>query len=110
MLEIKITKEKVLAAAEACPEAKEVLKKIVPEAFEDEWEDITHKVFCFLHEHGRGCDIHFSEYSHKDTELAFGWIYADGMIEVKDEEKWRYKIENSGGLGRQFLRILKKRR
>ena len=34
--ELKITKEKVLAMAEECPEAKAVLEKGFPEAFEDE--------------------------------------------------------------------------
>lgn len=41
MNEIKLTKENVLAAAETCPAAKEALMKLVPEAFGEEWENIT---------------------------------------------------------------------
>ena len=36
MEELKVTKEKVLAAAEKCPTAKEVLEELFPEAFEDD--------------------------------------------------------------------------
>ena len=44
MEELKITKERVLAAAWDCPTAKEVLKKLFPEVFKEsppEWEDVT---------------------------------------------------------------------
>lgn len=36
--ELKITKETVLKAASKCPTAKEVLKELFPEVFEDTWE------------------------------------------------------------------------
>jgi len=36
--ELKITKERVLAAASKCGEAKTVLKELFPEAFEPKWE------------------------------------------------------------------------
>lgn len=35
-LELKITKEKVLAGAEKCPQAKQVLKEMFPEVFKDD--------------------------------------------------------------------------
>ena len=44
MKELKITKEKVLRASETCPDAKMVLRELFPDAFENEWEDITEKV------------------------------------------------------------------
>lgn len=39
--ELKITKERVLAAADSCGTAKEVLRKLFPEVFGDKWADIT---------------------------------------------------------------------
>ena len=36
--ELKITKDRVLAAAEKCGTAKEILKELFPEAFRNEWE------------------------------------------------------------------------
>lgn len=41
MKEYKVTKDKILAMASECSEAKTVLKKGFPEAFKEEWEDIT---------------------------------------------------------------------
>ena len=38
---LEITKDKVLRASKKCPQAKEVLKELFSEAFEDEWKDIT---------------------------------------------------------------------
>jgi hypothetical protein len=38
--ELKITKERVLAAASKCTDAREVLKELFPEAFEDKWFDL----------------------------------------------------------------------
>ena len=35
------SKEQILKASKDCPDAKEVLKKLFPEAFKEEWEDIT---------------------------------------------------------------------
>ncbi len=35
------TKKQVLEVAESCPEAKVALKKLFPEAFKEEWRDIT---------------------------------------------------------------------
>jgi hypothetical protein len=39
MEELKVTKEKVLKASENCPQAKEVLKELFPEAFEPIYRD-----------------------------------------------------------------------
>ena len=41
MKEYKITKERLKAMAEECPQAEGVLKKGFPEAFEEEWGDVT---------------------------------------------------------------------
>ena len=43
--ELKITKGRVLEAADSCGTAKEVLKKLFPEVFEvkEEWEDVSDK-------------------------------------------------------------------
>jgi hypothetical protein len=43
MDELKITKEKVLKASQNCPQAKEVLKELFPEAFEVQYKDFD---FC----------------------------------------------------------------
>lgn len=37
-----ITKEQVLAMAKECPTAEKILRAGFPDAFEDEWEDVTH--------------------------------------------------------------------
>ena len=42
---LEITKEKVLKASETCPDAKEVLKELFPEAFEKE-EDKNITIEC----------------------------------------------------------------
>ena len=43
MTELKITKEKVLKASEQCPDAKDVLETLFPDAFKKEWKDVTDK-------------------------------------------------------------------
>ena len=42
--EFKVTKEKILAMAEGCPEAKTTLKKGFPEAFKDGWKKVTKEI------------------------------------------------------------------
>lgn len=42
--ELKITEARVKEAAESCGTAKEVLKKLFPEVFGCEWEDITKNI------------------------------------------------------------------
>ncbi len=38
---LKVTKERVLAAAKECPTADQTLRKLFPEAFLNEWRDVT---------------------------------------------------------------------
>ncbi len=52
--EFKITKEKILAMASGCSEAKAALKKGFPEAFEDEWREITVHMEWIVKEATRG--------------------------------------------------------
>jgi len=119
MIEILLTKEQVLDAVKVFPEAKEAFKRVAPQAFEDEWEDITDKVHCFLHQHANDSwDIHFTEqiidnetrdWLGRNLHSAFGWMDADGGIEMKDGKQGNYKIaKHEYGDGR-FLRIFKKR-
>ena len=44
MKELKITRERVLEASERCEQAREVLEAMFPEAFEEEWVDITKEI------------------------------------------------------------------
>ena len=99
--ELKITKEKILAMAKECPEARSVLKRGFPEAFKvptpkKKWKNITKKVNVFLHLHtgSGGYDIHFT--MEKTCENWFAWMWADGRIEVDDS---RYKIKKTKGTG-----------
>lgn len=57
--ELEITKDKVLKASEKCPQAKEVLKELFSEAFEEKWRDIS-----------------------KETEW---WLREDGVLEIKHD-------------------------
>ena len=44
MSELKITKERVLTAAEKCEDAKEVLQELFPDVFKGQWKDITEEI------------------------------------------------------------------
>ncbi len=46
MSELKIDSERGLKASESCPQAKEILKTLFPEVFEEkeEWEDVTKNI------------------------------------------------------------------
>jgi len=56
MKEYKITKERLKAMAEECPEAEGILKKGFPEAFkeEEEWVDITMNITWTIDENSCG--------------------------------------------------------
>ena len=57
--ELKITKERVLSAAEKCGIAEEILKELFPEVFNvspPEWEDITKK--CRISNVGNSLYVH----------------------------------------------------
>jgi len=74
----------------------------------EQWQDITDRVYCFLHRHVDDYDVHFSESTSEDVNEAIGWMYADGKVEVRNEVKLIYKIEKSDlGEGR-LLKIFKK--
>ena len=45
MTDLKITKDRVLEAAKSCPQANAVLKKLFPEAFEDDLSGLHMKKF-----------------------------------------------------------------
>jgi len=87
--EFKITKEKVLAMAEECEEAKAVLKKGFPEVFEEEWIDVTsdfefhpYKVgsFYWIGIYPRGASLHI------------GWIDSAGA-HICTHQKKSFKVD-----------------
>jgi hypothetical protein len=84
-MEFKITKEQILAMAEKCPTAKEVLKAGFPEAFKvnEEWEEVGLKHF---HLWGNGREVYLAV--GKDCPLLVS-INSASCIKEK------YKIENS---------------
>lgn len=43
------TKEQVLKASKKCPEAKEVLEDLYPDAFKAEWKDVTEEIVWKAH-------------------------------------------------------------
>ena len=44
MSEYELTKEKILAMSKECPELETAFKKAYPDAFKEEWRDITDEV------------------------------------------------------------------
>jgi hypothetical protein len=88
--ELKITKERVLSAAGKCGTAKEVLKELFPEAFGDEWEDVTNRMFidqgAWLSLRGSGCigESPFSIIVNYDSNYANRYKIERGKI-------WRKK-------------------
>ena len=86
MKELKITKEKVLEASEKCGQAREVLKALFPEAFEEEQKIITSKVELRLEAVGSG--YHFIKLSYKGDDI--GIMRQGHLIEYRST---KYPIE-----------------
>ena len=55
--ELKITKERVLVAAKSCPDADRILKKLFPEAFEEDVSDMHMKRFHWRGDKSKTCIV-----------------------------------------------------
>lgn len=85
--ELKVTKERVLAAAEGCSTAKDVLSKLFPEAFEkkEKWEDVTRDAYLEVW---------------RDSELLICVTRVDepvmrDFITINDNGTWQPDIKNT---------------
>lgn len=67
--EFKITKKRILAMAEECPEAKAVLKRGFSEAFEDEWKDVTDECKFKVDKNNMGHFIRVYHYGEKISTM-----------------------------------------
>ena len=89
MKEYKITKERLKAMAEECPEAEGILKKGFPEAFKvEEWVDITKEIEWKLYPDYSGS--FWVRGYHKDKAIV--WLDAEGindfgLSEIKVEKE-----------------------
>lgn len=106
--EFKITKEKILAMASECSEAKAVLKKGFPEAFEDEWTDITRQVR-FIPDSRQGKGFYWIGMYEEGALDHFGYIDISRGVDICDCDKNRYRVETGKGEnGCTYFRILKR--
>lgn len=97
--ELKISKEAVLEASMACPDAKAVLKALFPDVFKEEWLPITHEIeWKFRNE---GDDYGVVEIYHHGSFL--GSLMGDGTLHVVASG---YK--GSKGECSMHLKVLKK--
>ena len=83
----KITKEAVLRAAGKCGTAKEVLKEMFPEAFKEEWEDVTDKMYI-----DQGLYVSFVGGSETPfTLVKRGESFYRDNYKIENERIWRKK-------------------
>jgi len=110
-MKLEITKEKVLAMAKKCPEAKEILREGFPEAFESMWVDVTESLE--FRPYKAGCYYWIGIYN-KYVSLQIGWLDNAGAHICTHAEK-SYRIEKyksgeirSWGWEDNYFRIMKK--
>ena len=96
------SKEQILEASKDCPDAKEVLKKLFPEAFKEEWDDVTKELEIRIAHFGEG--VYYLRFSHNGSIIAHSHcdLLGDGeydyhFIMFNDTYKDEYKIEWSDG-------------
>ena len=99
--ELKVTEERVKAAAEKCGTAKEILKELFPEVFREsppEWEDVTKLclvVTCFPKrgEISLSVPMQSGGTRHIDIFPDKTWSYFSGSGDIKIEDGyiWRKK-------------------
>jgi len=92
-MELKITKEKVIAAANKCSAAKEVLKEMFPEVFEDD------KYFNFAG--SAGIDNEFkSNYLPDSSMIQIRRIgkYKNKAFYLTSKYNWKIERDNEGDL------------
>lgn len=107
MDKFEITKERIVKAANVCPDAQRVLKELFPEAFkcEKEWVDCTEDFEPRLHWCGycQGWDIRFHR---KSDGREIGKTGLDGTIDVFCDE---YRIRKYTGLGTHPVFIIQRK-
>lgn len=110
MEEFKITKERLKAMAEECPQAEEILKKGFPEAFKGEWEDITLQVK-FIPDSRQGNGYYWIGMYEMGALDHFGYVDVSRGLGLCDGEKENYKIETGEAeTGNTYFRILKRKK
>ena len=90
MDKFEITKERVVKAANVCPDAQRVLKELFPEAFEEkepEWVDCTKECGVRFHPVMGGYDLEVYLVAN-DKNIAYIW--ADGQV-VLESDGYRVK-------------------
>jgi len=109
---LKVRKNRVLTVAKENPEAKRILKKLFPEAFEDEWVNITPFITIKCeHAGGSGTIDNQKMYIrlyHNDNMIAKLIPAKDGIYNSidwyhkADKEKYKIKVTFEGGI--QFFK------
>ena len=106
--EFKITKEKILAMASECSEAKAVLKKGFPEAFIEDWVDVTENLVFRPYKAGR---FYWIGIYQKGASLQIGWLDKAGA-NICTHANREYKIEGQRSRGinswDNYFRILRR--
>jgi len=111
MKEYKITKERLKAMAEECPEAEGILKKGFPEAFKvpAKWEDITGKISWKLEEYSDGFLMWgFLGKDNDDGKIVY---FGTNGLFLNNKNNDIYKIEEAteGLISGTDFRVLKRR-
>ena len=89
---VELTVGNIKAAAEKCGTAKEVLKTLCPEVFNEKWRDITEE--CIIKPDITGAPMFF----HQDKPFAFAppsdWMFSFGFGDKQYEDTGNFKIES----------------
>ena len=100
---IEIRKERILEAAESCPQAKEVLRKLFPEAFPTEKENISHEIEIDIVRGGFGGGDAFGiQLQHKGEHI--GYMGKQGPMTI---DKYESKVTPTVDFGGKY-QIFKK--
>ena len=75
------SKQQVLDASESCPDAKETLKKLFPEAFEGDERDVTKKLTFNVNPFSP--DSYYIDFLHKGN--AVGYVGSDGITVTNND-------------------------
>ena len=97
------SKEQILSASKRCPQAKNALEELFPEAFECEWKDVTKKLTWELKHTPDGSGI--SHYWFKGT-IKGKHLVSLGIDETKSYKYHKSKLEMHKRLGN--FRVLMK--